>query len=71
MKTVCPFCQLIRSRRYREPLRDFRNALRALGYQSLRYAHSSCTIQAIRSAQRRAAKRSDAPAQLELKEILQ
>ena len=70
MKTVCPFCQLVRSRRYREPLRDFRNALSALGYHKLRFAHSECIIPALRAAQARANKRSDEPKQLELKTIL-
>lgn len=70
MKTVCPFCQLVRSRRYREPLRNFSNALSALGYHKLRLAHSECVIPAIRAAQARAAKQSNAEKQLELKEIL-
>lgn len=70
MKTVCPFCQLSRSRRYREPLRDFRTSLRILGYQKLRFAHAECVIPAIRSAQARALKTSDKSKQMELGEIL-
>lgn len=71
MKTVCPFCQLVRSRRHREPLRDFRVSLRALGYQKLRFAHSSCVINAVRAAQTQAKKRSNTQLQLDLAEILQ
>lgn len=68
MKTVCPLCQLVRSRHYREPLRDFRNALSALGYHKLRYAHSECVIPAIRAAQARTLKQSQP--NLRLKEML-
>lgn len=70
MKTVCPFCQLTRSRRHREPLRDFRSSMSALGYHKLRYAHSECIIPAIRAAQARALRNSDRVATVKLQEIL-
>jgi len=69
MRTVCPICQ--RARFCGEPLRDFRVALRALGYmRGLRLAHTSCVLAAIKCSKTRARKRSDMKMQLEPRNLI-